>query len=120
LQEGRFEELEGGSFRVNGHVLGPDEVLVERSGKEGWAVASDDGPDGRARDGARSRAAAGGRALDLIHAVNGMRREQGLALTDRIKLTIPTRTCSRSRSRSSARRWPSRSLAGSELRIEKA
>jgi len=30
-----------------------------------------------------------GRVLDLIHSVNGLRKEQGLALTDRIKLTLP-------------------------------
>ena len=27
--------------------------------------------------------------LDLIHTVNGMRKEQGLELTDRIALTLP-------------------------------
>jgi isoleucyl-tRNA synthetase len=43
LAAGEFEQLEGGGFRVLGHDLGPDEVLVERSGKEGWAVASDEG-----------------------------------------------------------------------------
>ena len=43
LAEGRFEELEGGRFRVDGHELEPDEVLVERVGLEGWAVASEDG-----------------------------------------------------------------------------
>src|SRR5262249_8083997 len=39
--EGRLEELEDGRFQVNGHVLEPEEVLVERIGKEGWAVATD-------------------------------------------------------------------------------
>src|SRR6185436_6307516 len=38
LQEGRYESLDDGRFRVNGHVLEPDEVLVEHVGKEGWAV----------------------------------------------------------------------------------
>ena len=33
----------GGGFRAAGHDLGPDEVLVERQGKEGWAVAAADG-----------------------------------------------------------------------------
>ena len=36
-------ELDGGRFQVDGHVLEPDEVLVERVGREGWAVASEDG-----------------------------------------------------------------------------
>src|SRR5215213_6294679 len=43
LEAGEFEELEGGRLRVNGHELGPEEVLVERRGKEGWAVAGEDG-----------------------------------------------------------------------------
>ena len=43
LQRGEFEELGDGRFQVDGHVLEPDEVLVERVGLEGWAVASDDG-----------------------------------------------------------------------------
>ncbi|MEO5576616.1 MAG: class I tRNA ligase family protein, partial [Gaiellaceae bacterium] len=43
LAAGEFEQLEGGGFRVLGHELAADEVLVERSGKEGWAVASDEG-----------------------------------------------------------------------------
>ena len=49
LQEGRFEALDGGRFRVDGHVLEPDEVFVERVGKEGWAVASRRRADRRAR-----------------------------------------------------------------------
>ena len=61
LQTGDFEELGGGRFRAAGHELEPDEVLVERAGKEGWAVAADDGVtvalDTRARRGARARGA---------------------------------------------------------------
>ena len=43
LAAGEFEELDGGGFRVVGHDLSPDEVLVERHGREGWAVAGADG-----------------------------------------------------------------------------
>src|SRR5262249_13704053 len=43
LAGGDFEELADGRFRVLGHELGPDEVLVERTGKEGWAVSALDG-----------------------------------------------------------------------------
>src|SRR4029453_12830853 len=35
LEAGEFEEVNGG-FRVAGHDLTTDEVLVERVGKEGW------------------------------------------------------------------------------------
>ena len=89
LQAGAFEELGEGRFRVAGHELGPDEVLVERAGKDGWAVAADAGvtvaleievDEGLARE---------GRVYELIHRVNSMRKEAGLELTDRITLTLP-------------------------------
>ena len=58
LQAGEFEELGGGRFRAAGHELGPDEVLVERAGKEGWAVAGGRRGHRRARDRGRRRAGA--------------------------------------------------------------
>jgi isoleucyl-tRNA synthetase len=89
LEAGDFEALPNGGFRVAGHDLGPDEVLVERRGKEGWAVAAADGVtvalDAHLDDGLRLL----GRVYDLIHRVNSLRKERGLELTDRIKLTIP-------------------------------
>jgi isoleucyl-tRNA synthetase len=89
LQEGRFDVLDDGTFRVDGHVLGPDEVFVERVGREGWAVASDDGLtvalDTTLDDELRLER----RVLDVIHQVNAMRRDAGLELTDRIRLWIP-------------------------------
>ena len=89
LQAGEFEALAGGRFRVLGHELGPDEVLVERAGREGWAVAADDGvtvaldltlDDDLLRE---------GRVNELVHRVNTLRKEAGLELTDRIALTVP-------------------------------
>ena len=89
LQAGEFEELEGGRFRVAGRELEPDEVLVERSGREGSAVASADGVtvalDTELDDELRLE----GRGYDLIRQVNSLRKEQGLDLTDRIVLTLP-------------------------------
>ena len=59
LAAGEFEELAGGGFRVLGHDLAADEVLVERSGKQGWAVVSEEGVtvalDTGLDDGARAR-----------------------------------------------------------------
>ncbi len=89
LQEGRFEALDGGRFRVNGHVLEPDEVLVEHVGKEGWAVAADDGLTVALDTALDDELLREGRVLDLIHTLNALRREQGLELTDRIRLWIP-------------------------------
>jgi isoleucyl-tRNA synthetase len=89
LQEGRFESLDGGRFRVDGHVLEPDDVFVERVGKEGWAVAADDGVTVALDTALDDELLREGRVLDLIHAVNAMRRSAGLELTDRIRLWIP-------------------------------
>jgi isoleucyl-tRNA synthetase len=89
LAAGEFEELPGGGFRAAGHDLAPDEVLVERTGKEGWAVAASDGVtvalDAQLDDELRQL----GRVYELIHRVNGMRKDSGLELTDRIRLTLP-------------------------------
>jgi isoleucyl-tRNA synthetase len=89
LQSGDFEELPGGGFRVAGHELGADDVLVEREGKEGWAIAAADGLtvalDLDLDDDLRRR----GRVYDLIHSANTLRRASGYELTDRIVLTIP-------------------------------
>ncbi len=89
LQAGEFEELDGGRFRVDGHELGPDEVLVERHGKEGWAVASEEGLTVALDLALDPELELEGRARDLIHEVNRLRKEQGLELTDRIVLTLP-------------------------------
>src|SRR5262249_32166275 len=82
LAEGRFEQLEGGRFQVNGHVLEPEEVLVERIGKEGWAVATDGAVtvalDIRLDDELRLEA----RCNDLIRDVQLLRKESGLEITD--------------------------------------
>jgi isoleucyl-tRNA synthetase len=88
LESGDFEELPGGGFRAAGHELAPEEVLVERRGKEGWAVAASDGVtvalDLRLDDELRRL----GRVYELIHKVNSMRKDAGLELTDRIALTL--------------------------------
>jgi isoleucyl-tRNA synthetase len=89
LQEGAFEELPDGGIRVAGHDLTRDEVLVEREGKEGWAVAASDGLTVALDLHIDDSLLVMGRVHELIHTVNRMRKEQGLELTDRIKLTIP-------------------------------
>jgi isoleucyl-tRNA synthetase len=89
LAEGRFEELEGGRFQVDGHVLEPEEVLVERIGKEGWAVATDGvvtvALDTRLDDELRLEA----RLNDLLRDIQNLRKDSGLEITDRIRLWIP-------------------------------
>jgi isoleucyl-tRNA synthetase len=89
LAEGRFERLADGRLRVDGHELEPDEVFVERTAPEGWALA-EEGPlsvalDTTLDDELRLES----RVLDLVHRINSMRKEQGLEITDRIVLTLP-------------------------------
>ncbi len=89
LQEGAFEQLEGGRFRAAGHELGPEEVLVERAGKDGWAVAGDAGVTVAIDTSVDDELAREGRVYELVHKVNSMRKDAGLDLTDRITLTLP-------------------------------
>jgi isoleucyl-tRNA synthetase len=89
LEAGKFEELEGGRLRVNGHELSPEEVLVERRGKEGWAVAGEDGLTVALDLALDDELELEGRVRELVHRVNTMRKDARLQLTDRIVLTLP-------------------------------
>ncbi|HEY7146792.1 MAG TPA: isoleucine--tRNA ligase [Streptosporangiaceae bacterium] len=89
LDAGDFSELDGGRFEAAGHVLEPAEVLVERLEKPGWAVAADDGVTVALDTTLDDELARKGRVYDLVHRVNTMRKEAGLELTDRIKLSLP-------------------------------
>jgi isoleucyl-tRNA synthetase len=89
LAAGAFEQLDGGRFRAAGRELEPDEVLVERSGRDGWAIASSDGVTVALDTHVDEELRREGRVLELIHLVNSKRKEAGLELTDRIHLRIP-------------------------------
>jgi isoleucyl-tRNA synthetase len=89
LEAGEFEQLEGGGVRVNGRDLAADEVLVERGAREGWALAEDDSLTVAVTTELDDELRLEGRALDLIHQLNTMRKDAGLALTDRIRVTLP-------------------------------
>jgi isoleucyl-tRNA synthetase len=88
LEAGEFEEVDGG-FRVAGHDLSAEEVLVERVGKEGWAVAHADGITVALDTALDAELEVEKRVLDLIHELNAKRRDAGLELTDRIVVTLP-------------------------------
>ena len=90
LQSGAFEELPDGRFRAAGHELGPDEVLVERLGREGFSVSSADGVTVALDTTLDDDLVLEARVLDLIRLVNVMRKEQGFEITDRIVLTVPS------------------------------
>ena len=89
LRAGEFEELEDGRFRAAGHVLEPGEVLVERGGREGSAIASADGVTVELDTALDDELVLEGQVYDLIRKVNTMRKDEGLELTDRIVLTLP-------------------------------
>jgi isoleucyl-tRNA synthetase len=91
LAAGAFEALDGGRFRVAGHELDPADVLVERAGKDGWAVAGEDGVTVALDTHVDAELDRERRVYELNRRVNAMRKEAGLALSDRIRLVIPER-----------------------------
>ncbi len=89
LAAGEFELLEGDTVSVAGRRLGPDEVLIERVPRAGWAYAHDDGTAVALDTALDDELLVEARVNDLVHAVNRLRKERGLELTDRIRLTLP-------------------------------
>jgi isoleucyl-tRNA synthetase len=120
LARGEFEELDGGRFQVDGHVLEPDEVLVERVGRAGWAVAADAGLTVALDTALDDELLLEARLLDRIHEVNVLRKESGLEITDRIKLWLPDADLvGRFRDRIASETLAVE-LSDGELRLEKA
>jgi isoleucyl-tRNA synthetase len=120
LQRGEFEELADGRFQVDGHVLEPNEVLVERVGREGWAVASEDGVTVALDTELDDELLLEAKLLDRVHEVNVLRKRSGLEITDRINLWIPDDALiERYRDRLAAETLAVAVERG-ELRIEKA
>src|SRR5919206_269520 len=78
-----------GGVRVNGYELGADEILVERRAREGWALAGDDAVTVAITTELDDELRREGRRNELVHRVNTMRKDAGLELTDRIRLTLP-------------------------------
>ena len=114
LAAGEFEELDGGRFLVAGRELEPDEVIVERGGRDGWAVAAADGVTVALDTALDEALLLEGRVYDLIHTVNAMRREQGFEVTDRIVLTVPDEL---SELVAAHRDWIEREVLAVEIRV---
>jgi len=119
LLKGEFEELDGGRFAVGGHVLEPGEVLVERIGREGWAVASEDGVTVALDTVLDDELLLEGRLYDRIHQVNVLRKESGLEITDRIRLWLPDHDLLDRFSDRLAAETLAVEVAAGELRLEK-
>jgi isoleucyl-tRNA synthetase len=120
LARGAFEELEGGRFQVDGHVLEPDEVLVERVGRDGWTVASDAGVTVALDNELDDELLLEGRLYDRIHEVNVLRKDSGLEVTDRIKLWLPDEDLVARYADRIAAETLAVDLTVGELRLEKA
>jgi isoleucyl-tRNA synthetase len=90
LDRNDFEQLSDGRVRVAGHDLGSEDILVERVASEGWSLAeTEDGLAVAVETALDPELELEGRVLDLIHALNGMRKDAGLELTDRIRVRLP-------------------------------
>jgi isoleucyl-tRNA synthetase len=89
LAEDRYER-NGDRIVVDGEVLGREDVLEERLPvREGWVVAADGDLSVELDPSLDPELELEGRVLDLIHALNGMRKDAGLELTDRIRVKLP-------------------------------
>ncbi len=91
LEEGRFELPSGGSVEVEGFVLQPEEVLGRErvSVDPEWVFAEDDGLVVALKTTITPDLELKGRVLEVIHALNNLRKQAGLELTDRILATLP-------------------------------
>ncbi len=89
MARGEYEDLPDGGVLVAGERLEPEDVVRESSAPDGWVVAAGQGVavglDVRLTDALILE----GRANDLVRAINTARKESGLEITDRIRLTLP-------------------------------
>ncbi|MBI2773103.1 MAG: isoleucine--tRNA ligase [Chloroflexi bacterium] len=85
LAEGRYERRDGG-YVVEGQTLGPSEVLVSHEGAAGHAVGRDAGLVVALDTRSTPELEREGLVRELIRRVNEMRKEAGLAISDRIAL----------------------------------
>jgi isoleucyl-tRNA synthetase len=120
LSEGRFEELAGGRFRVGELELEPEDVLVERVGLEGWAVASEDGVTVALETGLDDELRLEGRLNDLVRDIQVLRKETGLEITDRIRAWIPDEELMQFSERIAEETLAVSVELGDELKLEKA
>jgi isoleucyl-tRNA synthetase len=92
LEAGDFEISTDGSILVGEHRLSPDEVMGwERvSSDPDWIFAEDDaGVVVALNTSIDEQLELEGRVYDLIHAIQRLRKEAGLDISDRIVLTLP-------------------------------
>jgi isoleucyl-tRNA synthetase len=94
LEQGRYDLRPDGTIIVEGFELNQDEVLgherVAGDPNSHWVFAEDGSGIVVALETTLDpELELEGRVLDLIHALNGMRKDAGLELTDRIRVRLP-------------------------------
>ena len=85
LAAGEFE-LVAGTLRAGEHELAPGEYLLEHVGRDGWSAAHDGDLVVAVLIEIDVELALEGRALDVIHEIQRMRKDAGFELTDRIEI----------------------------------
>ena len=91
LASGEFETNDDGSLSAAGERLAPHEVIrTERVTLEGWTAAHDGEISVAIDPTLDDDLLREGRTLELIRAVNDLRKQRDLNLTDRIELSLPT------------------------------
>ena len=89
LADGAFALHDDGTVAVLDLVLQPDEVLIDRVEREGWAVTSEHGLSVALDLSLDDALLLEGRVNDAIHDVNGLRKDLDLSISDRIVLRLP-------------------------------
>jgi isoleucyl-tRNA synthetase len=90
LEAGDYEVTADGAVLVAGEELTPEEVIrTERVATEQWAVSVDGALSVAIDPTLDDELILESRTLDLIRLVNELRKTTGLALTDRIRLSVP-------------------------------
>jgi isoleucyl-tRNA synthetase len=90
LASGDFRDLDGGGVEAAGETLSAAEVIrTEKVVMEGWVVAHDGHISVAIDPALDEELIEEGNALELIRSLNEQRKQEGLALTDRISLRLP-------------------------------
>jgi isoleucyl-tRNA synthetase len=85
-----YEELDEGRVRAAGEELGPDDVIRgERLSVDGFVMANDDTVSVALSTELDDELRRERRVRDLIRAINQMRKDAGLEITDRIVAILP-------------------------------
>jgi len=87
---GDYVDRSDGVVVVDGLELSGDDIERESTAPDGWSIASERGVSVALDVVLDDELTAEGRANDLVRQINAARRDAGLDITDRIRLTLPT------------------------------